>query len=116
VTLSGGEGDKATKFGFEVWEVEEGIKVVKAAPLPPSSDDEDEEEEEPEEIKSKMTTKRNFLGVLLGETKGTAVKDKTKKGTYTAALQIEFTLGLDGVLVVEARDSKGEKVGELRVD
>ncbi|KAJ7918756.1 Hsp70 protein-domain-containing protein [Mycena leptocephala] len=106
VTLSGGEGDKATKFGFEVWEVEEGIKVVKAAPLPPSSDDEDEEEEEPEEIKSKMTTKRNFLGVLLGETKGTAVKDKTKK----------VYVGLDGVLVVEARDSKGEKVGELRVD
>ncbi|KAJ7746885.1 Hsp70 protein-domain-containing protein [Mycena maculata] len=116
VTLSGGEGDKATKFGFEVWEVEEGIKVEKAAPLPPSSDDDDDEPEEPEEVKTKTTTKRNFLGTLFGETKGTAVKDKTKKGTYTAAVQIEFALGLDGVLLVETRDSKGEKVGELRVE
>ncbi|KAF7356850.1 Sorting nexin-41 [Mycena venus] len=112
VTLSGGEGDKATKFGFEVWEVEEGIKVEKIAPpksdSPPDEEDEDEEEE-PEEIKTKTTTKHGFLGALLGETKGTPVKDKAKKGTYTAALQIEVTLGLDGVLVVEARDSKGEK-------
>ncbi|KAJ7460612.1 Hsp70 protein-domain-containing protein [Mycena latifolia] len=117
VTLSGGEGDKATKFGFEVWEVEEGIKVEKVAPpksdLPPSSDD---EEDEPEEVKTKTTTKRNFLGTLFGETKGTAVKDKTKKGTYIAAIQIEFVLGTDGVLLVEARDSKGGKVGQLRVE
>ncbi|KAF8196714.1 Hsp70 protein-domain-containing protein [Mycena galopus ATCC 62051] len=114
VTLSGGEGDRATKFGFEVWEVEEGIKVTKSVPLPPTDDD--DEEEEPEEIKTKTTTKRSFLGALLGETNGTAVKDKTKKGTYTATLQLEFTLGLDGVLVAEARDSHGEKVGELRVE
>ncbi|KAJ7695096.1 Hsp70 protein-domain-containing protein [Mycena rosella] len=117
VTLSGGEGDKATKFGFEVWEVEEGIKVDKVAPpksdLPPSSDDEDDE---PEEVKTKTITKHNFLGTLFGETKGTAVKDKTKKGTYAAAVQIEFAFGTDGVLLVEARDSKGEKVGELRVE
>ncbi|KAJ7493449.1 Hsp70 protein-domain-containing protein [Mycena galericulata] len=116
VALSGGEGDKATKFGFEVWEIEEGIKVEKAAPLPPSSDDEDDEPEEPEEVKTKTITKRNFLGTLLGETKGTAIKDKSKKGTYAAAVQIEFGLGLDGVLLVEARDNKGEKVGELRAE
>ncbi|KAJ7035658.1 Hsp70 protein-domain-containing protein [Mycena alexandri] len=119
VVLSGGEGDKATKFAFEVWEIEEGIKVEKVAPkssLPPSSDDEDDEDDEPEEVKTKTITKRNFLGALFGETKGTAVKDKTKKGTHTAAVQIEFTLGLNGVLLVEARNSKGEKVGELRVD
>ncbi|KAJ7149529.1 Hsp70 protein-domain-containing protein [Mycena crocata] len=117
VTLSGGEGDKATKFGFEVWEVEEGIKVEKIEPpksdLPPSSEDEDDE---PEEVKTKTTTKRNFLGTLFGETKGTAVRDKTKKGAYTAPVQIEFALGVNGVLSVEARDSKGEKVGELRVE
>lgn len=116
VTLSGGEGDKATKFGFELWEVEEGIKVEKAAVFKSESpDDEDDEDDEPEEIKTKTTTKRSFLGAVLGETKGAAVKDKTKKGAYTATLQIEVTLGSDGVLVVEARDSKGEKVGELRV-
>ncbi|KAJ7132108.1 Hsp70 protein-domain-containing protein [Mycena epipterygia] len=117
VTLSGGEGDKATQFGFEVWEVEEGIKVDKVAPpksdLPPSSDDEDDE---PEEVKTKTITKRNFLGTLFGQTTGTIVKDKSKKGAYTAAVQIEFAFGLDGVLLVEARDSKGEKVGELRVE
>ncbi|KAJ7089670.1 Hsp70 protein-domain-containing protein [Mycena belliarum] len=117
VALSGGEGDKATKFGFEVWEVEEEIKVDKVAPPPsdepPASDD---EEDEPEEVKTKITTKRAFLGTLFGETKGTPVKDKTKKGTYAAAVQIEFVLGSDGVLLVEARDSKGETVGELRVE
>ncbi|KAJ7257928.1 Hsp70 protein-domain-containing protein [Mycena haematopus] len=118
VTLSGGEGDKATKFGFEVWEVEEGIKIEKAAPLKSDSplDEDEDEEDEPEEIKTKTTTKRSFLGAVLGETKGAAVKDKTKKGTYTATLQLEITLGLDGVLLVEVRDSKGEKVGELRVE
>ncbi|KAJ7623461.1 Hsp70 protein-domain-containing protein [Roridomyces roridus] len=117
VTLSGGEGDKATHFGLEVWEVEEGIKVEKGEPLPPLEDaDEDDEPEEPEEVKTKTITKRAFLGPLSGETKGTPVKDKAKKGAYTAALQIEFVLGLDGVLLVEARDSKGEKVGELRVE
>ncbi|KAJ6485902.1 Hsp70 protein-domain-containing protein [Mycena sanguinolenta] len=119
VTLSGGEGDAADKFGFEVWEVEEGVKVEKAAPLKPESpqdEDDEEEEEEPEEIKTKTTTKLSFLGAVLGETKGAAVKDKTKKGAYTATLQLELTLGLDGVLLVVARDSKGEKVGELRVE
>ncbi|KAK7031377.1 sorting nexin-41 [Favolaschia claudopus] len=115
VTLSGGEGDKATKFGFEVWEVEEGIKVEKAIPLKSDSQDDDEDEEdEEEEIKIKTTTKRGFLGAVLGETKGTAVKDKANKGAYTAVLQIEFTLGLDGSLHVEAR-SNGEKVGELEI-
>ncbi|KAJ7636060.1 Hsp70 protein-domain-containing protein [Mycena polygramma] len=116
VALSGGEGDKATKFGFEVWEVEEGIKVDKVEPPKSDSPSSDDEDDEPEEIKTKTTTKRSFLGALLGETKGTAVKDKTKKGTHTAALQIEFRLGSDGVLHVEARDSKGVKAGELRVD
>ncbi|KAJ7224474.1 Hsp70 protein-domain-containing protein [Mycena pura] len=115
VTLSGGESVKATKFGFEVWEVEEGIKADKVI-LPKSELDDDEEGEEPEEIKTKTITKRNFLGALFGETKGTASKDKSKKGTYTAPLQIEFVLGMDDVLTVEARDSKGEKVGELRVE
>jgi hypothetical protein len=54
----------------------------------------------------------------VGETKGTAVKDKTKKGTvtYTAPVQIEYVLGLDGIFSVEARDAQGVKLGELRIE
>ncbi|KAF7308684.1 Sorting nexin-41 [Mycena chlorophos] len=110
VTLSGGESDKATKFGFELWEVEERIHVEKIAPPKPEEpleDDEEEEEEEPEEVKTKKFEKAGCLGVLLGETKGTA--SKGKKGTYTANIRVEFIL-TEGGLSVVARDEKEEKV------
>ncbi|KAF7309622.1 Sorting nexin-41 [Mycena indigotica] len=118
VTLSGGEGDKATKFGFELWEVEERIKVEQIQPPQPEAPlDDDDEPEEPEEKKTKVFDKTGFLGTLFGETNGTPSKEKSKKGVYTAEVQIEFVFSLDRVLTVTARDSKGEKViGELRIE
>ncbi|CAK5273857.1 unnamed protein product [Mycena citricolor] len=111
LALAGGEGDKAKKFAFEVWEVEEGVKVDKIMPPkrdPEDGEDEDEDEEdEPEEVKTKTVSKTNFLGAVQGETKG--VKDKSKKGAFSASLQIELVLAVDGALSVSVSDSKGEK-------
>ncbi|KAJ7050543.1 Hsp70 protein-domain-containing protein [Mycena amicta] len=117
VTLSGGEGDQATKFGFELWEVEERILVEKV--IPPKSEEplDDDEEEEPEEKKTKVFDKIGFLGTLFGETKGMPSKDKARKGAYTAEVQIHFVFGLDGALSVVARHQKDDTiVGQLRIE
>ncbi|KAF7294520.1 Sorting nexin-41 [Mycena kentingensis (nom. inval.)] len=115
VTLYGGEGDKANKFGFELWEAEDRIKVETIEPpkREAGAEDEEDEDEEPEINKERLMVKTNFLGTVFGETQGTA--SKTKKGTYTAEVAVEFVYGLDGVLTVVVRNGE-TKVGELRLE
>ncbi|KAF9023580.1 actin-like ATPase domain-containing protein [Hymenopellis radicata] len=96
-------------FGFELWEVEEGIRIDKVKPPKVEySDDEEEEEEEEEEIeeKHKEVKKVNLLAAMTGEavlgikTKGTG-PDKDKWFTTVEAL-VQVSTG--GDLVVQVKE------------
>jgi molecular chaperone DnaK (HSP70) len=113
---------------FEIWEVDENIRVEK---FKPETDPEDEEEEE-EEIKSNQTTKLNLLGVVrmqakLGLTPHPPPKSKSadQEGrtttTTTTTVDVLFTLSIKAELNVRITETGGRDdgvegaVGELVV-
>ncbi|KAI0808916.1 Hsp70 protein-domain-containing protein [Irpex lacteus] len=98
-------GDE-NKVGFELWQVDESIKVTLEKPpkLEPEEDEPEEEEEEEEEIevKDKLISKSELLGAVLLESK----KASGKK----AKLEVQILIGDDGRVDLSATEVGGEKV------
>ncbi|EAU87115.1 dnaK-type molecular chaperone bipA [Coprinopsis cinerea okayama7 len=93
-------GDSSRRVAFEVWEIKEGIRVEKIKGEPLEDDDEDEEPEETE-VKHKITSKEVLLGALELEA--------------SKAVEVQFVVGIDGQLDVEARNVGGENAERLHV-
>ncbi|EIN03476.1 actin-like ATPase domain-containing protein [Punctularia strigosozonata HHB-11173 SS5] len=111
VDLGGGE---AKKVGFEVWEAKEDVKVELVKPPKIEYDEgdevpEDEEEEEPEEeVKERIVTKQHLLGAVAFEAK-LAAKDK---GRWRTRLEVQFIVGADGAVEVDAWEVSDTAKGE----
>ncbi|RXW19695.1 hypothetical protein EST38_g6170 [Candolleomyces aberdarensis] len=99
------------RVAFEVWEVKEGIRVEKVkVEAEPLSDGEDEEQEDEfEEVKHKIISKEILLGALEFEAKlGLQVKGKSElAGTWSTTVQVQFIVGIEGELDVEAKEIGG---------
>jgi len=97
---------ESKRVAFEVWEVEEGIRVEKV--IPPKSSDDDDEEEEPEEleIKHRTLTKTTILGSIDTQAK-LAIQTKGKgkdAGKWFTTVEVQFVVGIDGGVDVELRE------------
>ncbi|KAK7457252.1 Hsp70 protein that interacts with Zuo1p [Stygiomarasmius scandens] len=116
VTLS----DESKRFAFELWEVEEGIRVEKVKPPKPdlSEDDEplaDEEEEEEEiEVKHKTITKTTLLGAKEGEAKLGIKAPLSAKGLADPGKDAgKWTSTMEAVVVVHESGKIEVKVKEV---
>ncbi len=100
--------EESKKFAFEVWEIEEKVRIdkVKLEKLELSDDEEEEEEDEYEEQKHPQMNKVAFLGAeeaeaLLGiKTKGNG----PDAGKWTTTLQVIFQASEEGELEVYMRE------------
>lgn len=76
-------GDGENKVGFELWEVEETIKITKEKPpkleLDGEEVEEDEEDEEEIEVKDKVIKKTELLAAVLLEAKAAAKAGNRKR-------------------------------------
>lgn len=104
-----GEGDDGAskKIGFELWEVEESVKVEKIK-LPKLEEEDEEEEEEEEEVREKIVTKEAFLGSL----SFSAQNAKKDKGRWKTRVEVQFVASLAGGVILTAwelsKDGKGQ--------
>ncbi|KAI0089718.1 Hsp70 protein-domain-containing protein [Irpex rosettiformis] len=95
------------KVGFELWQVDESIKITlekppKFEPEDGEPEEEDEEEEEDIEVKDRIISKDELLGAALLESK----KARNKKTT----LEVQILIAEDGKVDVSASEVGGEKV------
>ncbi|THH14072.1 hypothetical protein EW146_g6206 [Bondarzewia mesenterica] len=83
------------RVGFEVWQVEEGIKVTKVKPPKEEEDGHVEEEEEEEEIemKEKTVAKDAYLASVVFEAK----QAQQIGGRWKTRVEVQFLVGADGV-------------------
>lgn len=107
-TLDAALTDESKKFAFEVWEIEEKVRIdkVKLEKLELSDDEEEEEEDEYEEQKHPQMDKVAFLGAKEGEA---LLGIKTKgngpdAGKWTTTLQVVFQVSEEGELEVYMRE------------
>lgn len=117
VSFDVGLTEQSKKFAFEVWEVEEGIRIEKITPPKRDDDDEDEEEDETEE-KYPTITKQVLFGVVEVEALlGIKAKGKGKDaGTWTTTVELRIIVGFDGALEVDVKEvGKDGATGTLRV-
>jgi molecular chaperone DnaK (HSP70) len=108
VSFDVGVTTESKRIAFEVWEVDEGIRVEKVIP-PKYSDDEDEDEdEEPEEVevKHRTLTKTTLLGSIDTQAKlAIQIKGKSKDaGKWFTRVEVQFIVGIDGDVEVELRE------------
>lgn len=92
------------KVGFELWQVDETIKITLEKPpkFEPEEGEPEEEEEEDIEVKDKVISKSELLGAVLLESK----KSKAKKTT----LEVQLLIGEDGKVDLSANEVGGERV------
>ena len=98
------------KIGFEVWEVEESVKVelVKASIL---DDEDDEEEPEETEEKEKLIEKH---GAALTSIVVPVKNGKKAKGRWKAKIGVQFVANEDGQVEITAWEvDGGEKVQKI---
>lgn len=101
---------QGSQFAFELWEVEESIKVVQTrAATIRGDDDEDEEDEEVEEIKHKVSKKTTLLAAASGTAKLSRESKHQAGSPWTTTVQVSATIDTAGVLSVVAIEvGKGE--------
>lgn len=100
--------EESKRFAFEVWEVQESIRVEKVKPekVEYSDDEGDDEEEEEVEVKYKTIKKQTLLGTgdaaaLLGiKAKGSS-KDS---GKWSTTVEAQFIVRSDGALSVKVQE------------
>ncbi|KAI0686473.1 Hsp70 protein-domain-containing protein [Cytidiella melzeri] len=95
------------RIGFELWEVEESIKVTMEKPSKLEFEDdepadEEEEEEDEIEVKDKVISKSKLLGAVLLESK--------KANGKRTKLEVQVLVGEDGRVDLSASEVGGEKV------
>ena len=98
--------ETASKVGFELWEVREGVKIdhVKPPKFEDEEDAQEEEEEELEEVKEKTLTKEAYLASLLLSPQN-AIKGKT-------SVQVQAVVSGTGRLEVTLREVIRDSFGE----
>lgn len=103
-----GESD-SKRLGFEIWEVNEGIKVERVKPpkVELEFDDDEEEEEEDIEVKEKTVEKETLFGSI-SLVAGAAVNEK---GRWKTKLMLQFETSRDGA--VEVRVWEDGKISEI---
>lgn len=125
VAFDVGLAEDSKRFGFEVWEVRESIRVEKV--IPPKLEnggavdgEEEEEEEEELEVKHRVINKEVYLGAIVADALlGIKVKGKTKDaGKWTTLVEVQIVVELDGSLKVDMKEIGGDgagATGNLRV-
>ena len=97
--------DDSKRIAFEVWEVNEGIRVEKI--IPSKSDEDDDEDEDDEiEVRHRTLSKEILLGVVEANAKlGIQIKGKGKdKGKWFTRVEVQFIIGIDGNLEVDLKE------------
>ncbi|KAG6829652.1 hypothetical protein H0H87_010593 [Tephrocybe sp. NHM501043] len=109
--------EESKKLAFEVWEVEEHIRIEKVA-APPVEEDDDDEEEEELEVKHREVKKEVCFGAIqLEALLGIKTKGKTQDAGKTfTTVEVQFVVDIKGALSVEVREvGQGGAKGELKV-
>lgn len=102
-----GESENEKKVGFEVWEVQESVKITQEKP-PKLDDDEDEEDEDMEiEVKDKTVEKVSLLSSILLVANAAQKKD----GRWKTNLEVQFIIHVDGSTDITTKEvSSGQTV------
>jgi hypothetical protein len=111
VSFEVGLAESSKRIAFELWEINEGIRIEKITPprSDPSSEDEegdDEDQVEEIEVKHRTLTKDTLLGAIDTQAKlGIQTKGKGKDaGKWFTQVQVQIVVGLEGDVEVELRE------------
>lgn len=116
VSFEAGLTDASKRIAFEVWEVNEGIRIESSKPENLEDDDDDNENEV--ETKYRTVKKETLLGVIDTVAKlGIQTKGKSSKaGKWFTHLEVHIIVGIEGDVEVEVREiGEGRLVERLRV-